>query len=54
MHVSRPQSIMWLKEKFNGRKNGLLKGGLKKMIGLIIKASETVRECGQIHVFCTF
>ena len=34
--------------------NLLLKSGLRYLIGLIVEASESAKDCGQFHVFGTF
>ena len=47
----RPQGVLWPKKKLKHRKNWLLKGGLKKLAGLIVKASEIAKEAGP-HQSC--
>ena len=46
--------VLWLKQKFKLRKKGLLKSCLRYLIGWIIKASESAKDCGQFHVFGSF
>ena len=53
-HFFRPPGVLSPKKKLKLRKNLLLKGGLKKLVGLIVKASEIVKEAGQFYVFHTF
>ena len=38
-------------KKLKIKKNGLLKSGLKKLVGWIVEASETAKECKQFPVF---
>ena len=41
-------------KKSRPQKNWLLKSGIKKVVGGIVRASETANECRQFHVFVLF
>ena len=42
---------MTKKHKNKGNENGLSTGGLRYLIGLIVEASESAKDCGQFHFF---
>ena len=53
-NVSRPLEVLWPKQKSKLRKSCLLKSGLRYLIGWIIKASESAKDCGRFQVFGIF
>ena len=50
----RPNLLMFLDHQVSCDQNELLKHGLKKLVGWIVKASEIAIEAGQFHVFSHF
>ena len=48
LHISRPSGVLWPKSKLT------FKRCPKNMVGWIVEALESVKDCGQFHVFVTF
>ena len=50
LFIFRPTCVLKLKVMNNIH----LKSGLRYLVGLIVEASESVKDCGQFHLFGTF
>ena len=46
--------VLGQKQRFRVIRNWLLKSGLKNLVGFIVEASESARDCGQFHHFGIF